>query len=114
MTAGPSQAWWPRKTFLGRTGCGGVHSARSFPRLPGWGPSGMVGGQTLCTGGILRGRGPPQPGFMWHQGMVFLLLCLPDPFLSARVDSVLETRSAFPVSLWELPRELHAGSGKHK
>ena len=51
---------------------------------------------------------------MWHQERVFLLLSLPDPFLSTRVDSVLETRSEVPVSRWELPRELYAGSRRRK
>ena len=82
----------------------GVHGMRGHPLSQilsktsglgtvwhGWGPDPVHWGDT-------QGRGPSTRGFMWYQGMVFLLLSLPDPFLSARVDSVLETRSEVSVS----------------
>ena len=95
---------WTQPGLVAQEDLSGVHGMRGHPLSQilsktsglgtawhGWGPDPVHWGDT-------QGRGPSAPGFMWYQGMVFLFLSLPDPFLSARVDSVLETRSEVSVS----------------
>ena len=96
-----------------REGAGrGVRSARPSPRPLGCGQSGLVGGLTLCIGGILGGGGPPCQASCDTRGWSSFSLSLPDPFLSARVDSFLETRPEAPSVM--VGAAAPAGSGGRK